>query len=186
MKNFEDYQELVQWLADKKIQYKKWGQGESKTIDNLWQEYVHGESSFYDNPPGRVVEIVQIIILRDQKILLEVEQEFVDGRRRSRNRPPSDKIKPGEDIHKAALRCLYEELGLNPGQITIDNDSYKEKQKTIDSPSYPGLICHFTVHRVKAAVQGLPAEPFWRENMAAGDGDPVQRHLWQWIDVERK
>lgn len=185
MITFKNQRQMIDWLAVNKIEYSKWGQGQSKSLENLWHEYVSGESCFEDDPPKRIVAVVRIIISRGEKILVEAEQEFMDGRRRVRNRPPSDKIKPGEDVHEAALRCLDEELGLIPKQITIEHGLYKKKVTTVDSPSYPGLLCRYTVHLLKAAVTGLPDEPFWHENTAAAEGDPIKRHLWQWVEREK-
>jgi hypothetical protein len=35
---------------------------------------------------------------------------------------------------------------------------------------------------VETAVSGLPEESFWRENLAFGDGDPVRRQRWEWVE----
>jgi hypothetical protein len=128
----------------------------------------------------RIVDVVQIIIKRDGLLLVEMEQEFVNGQRRSRDLPPSEKIKPGESCVEAAYRCLCEELGLSRDQISIDESGYERRERVADSLSYPGLYSRYTIHDVHADVRGLPDGDFWRENVAAKDGDPVKRHLWAW------
>jgi ADP-ribose pyrophosphatase YjhB (NUDIX family) len=184
MKEFEQLQDLAQWITAIGVDLSQWETGDSKTIENLWTEYVSGEIVFQNDPPQRVVRVVQIIIGRDGQILVETAQEFADGQRRFRNRPPSEKIKPGESIHEAVLRCLQEELGLNPDQISIAETSYEQKETILESPSYPGLMTHYILHRIDAQAVGLPVEEFWRENATAVQGDPVRRHLWAWVARE--
>ncbi len=112
MAEISDFQDLAHWLEIIGIDSSLWETSSSKTLDNLWDEYVRGEVSFQTDPPLRIVHVVQLIISRDNKILVEVAQEFSNGKRRSRDQPPSEKIKSGEDLYDAALRCLDEELGV--------------------------------------------------------------------------
>ena len=177
---FARVEELVDWLEASGVDTAVWDKGTSKSVANLWEEYVQGELIFQTSPPLRIVEVVQIIIERNGLFLLEVEQEFVNGQRRSRELPPSEKIKPGESCVEAAYRCLCEELGLSRDQISIIEPSSSKKDKVVDSFSYPGLYTRYTIHDVHAEVRGLPDRDFWRENVAAKDGDPVKRHLWAW------
>jgi len=175
-------QDMVLWLESIGIDVSQWGTSTSKSLENLWDEYLRGEIYFVADPPLRIVQVVQIIVGRNDMILLEMEQEFSNSKRRSRNQPPSEKIKPGEDLYDAALRCLNEELGLEPVQIDIDKFSYTAKEEIIESPSYPGLLTRYTIHTLEVQVTGLPEQEFWRENVAAGEGDPVKRHLWGWAE----
>ncbi len=180
MGEFNNLQNMVHWLDSIGIDVSQWGMNSTKTPENLWDEYVRGEVSFQANPPRRIVSVVIIIISRDDMILLEVEQEFHNGKRRSRNQPPSEKIKPGEDLHDAVLRCLHEELGLKAAQIDFDESHYKREEETRESPSYPGFMTRYTMYTVEVQAEGLPEQAFWRDNVAAGEGDPVKRHLWGW------
>ena len=181
MDDFSKLQDLVHWLNVNGVDVSQWGTSIFKTPDNLWDEYVRGEVSFQTDPPLRIVRVAQIIINRNNQILLEVEQEFKNGRRRFRSQPPSEKIKPDEDLHDAAIRCLHEELGLDPGQISFVESSYEKRETILESPSYPGLLTRYTIHAVEARVTGLPAQEFWRQNKAVIEGDPVIRHLWNWV-----
>lgn len=177
---FNNLQDMVHWLDSTGIDVSQWGTNSTKTLNNLWDEYGRGEVSFQVNPPMRIVRVVIIIISRDDMILIEVEQVFHNGKRRFRNQPPSEKIKLGEELNDAAMRCLHEELGLKPAQIDFDESHYKKEEETRESPSYPGLMTRYTMYTVELKVEGLPEQTFWRENVAIGEGDPVKRHLWGW------
>lgn len=175
---------LETWLQKNGIQYNAWGKENSKSLRNLWQELEAGEVQLNESPPLRVVEVVQIIIKRDDTILVEAEQEFVNGQRRFRNQPPSEKVKPGESVQEAATRCLKEELGLEPELISLDLASHRQHQTNTNSISYPGLPSQYNFHLLEAAVSGLPNDEFWRENLAEGNVDPVKRHRWAWRPKE--
>lgn len=180
MQAFESIDALARWLAAHGIDTARWGRGAAKTLANLWDEYVQGEAAFQDDPPLRCVEVVELRIRRNSRILLELEQEFDAGQRRARRRPPSEKLKPGESWAAGAARCLREELGLTPGEYTLDPTSHAQAEHLLDSPSYPGLPTRYTLHSVTAVAPGLPDADFWRGNLAARAGDPVRRHRWGW------
>jgi hypothetical protein len=170
---------LRRWLAARGIATSHWNSGPAKGVDDLWREVAAGESVLLDNPPRRSVEVV-MIWARDEagRLLIEDEQEMADGRRRKRERPPSEKLKPGEDYANGARRGLAEELGLAPEAVTLLPDTYRRREQTLDSPSYPGLPTCYTLHEVDAVIRGLPSGDFSRDNTAPAD--PVRRHWWTW------
>ena len=180
MKKFANIAELAGWLEDKGIDMRSWGRGPYKSITNLWDEYVAGEVFFEDDPPVRIVQVIQILIQQNDRSLREVEQEFGNGERRFRNQPPAEKVKSNETGVDAAQRCLREELGLSSEQIEWISVENEQEEMVADSPSYPGLQTRYMIQEIKARVIGLPEEDFWRENRAAAEGDPVSRHLWGW------
>lgn len=171
---------LEAWLKKHGINYTAWGKNSSKSLRNLWQELDAGEVQLKEAPPLRVVQVVQIIIRRGDAILVEAEQEFVNGQRRFRNQPPSEKVKPDETIEQAACRCLLEELGIPPEAITLNLASHRQHQTNTNSISYPGLPSQYNFHVLEAAVSGLPEGDFWRDNQTGGLVDPVKRHRWVW------
>lgn len=177
---FHSVHALEAWLQLKGIRYDTWGKENSKSLRNLWQELEAGEVQLKESPPLRVVEVVQIIIQRGNNILVEAEQEFMNGQRRFRNQPPSEKVKPGETIEEAACRCLQEELGLSPEAIALNLASHRQHQANTNSISYPGLPSQYNFHLLEAAVSGLPDCTFWRDNHTTDLVDPVKRHRWVW------
>jgi ADP-ribose pyrophosphatase YjhB (NUDIX family) len=180
MLKFENERALEKWLTSREISWETWGSAGSKTVSNLWHEFVQGEIAFLEDPPTRAVRVVQIILRRQKNLLLEIAQEFGDGRVRRRELPPSEKIIAGESQCDAAERCLREELGLEPRQIQFLNSTAASYERVADSPSYPGLCANYTVYTIEAMAEGLPDKDFWRENEASAAGDPEKRHLWGW------
>ena len=175
--DFQTPAELAAWLAESGIDTAGWGTGASKGLADLWAEYMSGETTFQDDPPLRLIEVAETIIRRGDAVLMEIEQEFTDGRRRARSVPPSEKLKTGEVPRVAALRCLREELGLSGADVTLDEE-LNLTEGVADSPSYPGLPTHYRFFTFEATTDALPNEDFYRDNVAPGD--PVCRHLWGW------
>ncbi len=172
--------ELKSWLTTKGINWSHWGAGQAKSVEHLWAEIEAGESQLEDNPPLRRVWIVNLIIRRGDKILVESAQEFGDKQQRQRNLPPAEKLKPGENYLQAAWRCLQEELQINPAAITLLADTPELQRQTRESPSYPGLPTEYQLYQVEVAVEGLPETAFSTAESLHEDGDPVQNHYWIW------
>lgn len=180
MTQFNNPTVLKKWLLEKGIDISSWDKGEAKSVENLWDEVTSGEITLRDNPPLRVVQVVQVIIRRGNQLLIEAEQELRNGQRRSRKMPPSEKMKPGESYIETAQRCLQEELGLETHKTKFAHSTYRTTQTIKDSPSYPGLPTQYTFHTIEATINELPDGDFWRDNMAAEESDPVKRHRWTW------
>ncbi len=180
LNSFQSEDQLQDWLNKVNIDTSLWGEGNAKTVSDLWNEIVCGEAAVQLIPPLRLVDVAQIIIRRGKQILMEAKQEFENGQIRFRNQPPSEKIKAGENYTDAALRCFYEELGVAETAVTFHHDTYTQIESETDSLSYPGLKTRYTFHIIEAEVNGLPDEDFWRDNAAFDAGDPIKRHHWTW------
>lgn len=172
--------ELEAWLAAAGIDTRPWGSNNAKTIADLAREIANGESTLQDDPPRRVVHVVQVVIPRGECVLVEVAQEFADGRVRRRDHLPSEKMLPDEDPVGAAQRCLKEELGLDADQLLGAPTHTNSLEKMMDSPSYPGLISKFTMHKVVVKTLHLPNEDFSTNNEAHAHGDPIAVSHWAW------
>ncbi|MDX1664289.1 MAG: NUDIX domain-containing protein [Candidatus Promineifilaceae bacterium] len=179
-RNFESPKHLRRWLEAQEIDLEVWGRGEHKRVEHLWREIMRGESVLEDAPPMRLVEVVQVIVRRGNEILLEAEQEMRGGGRRVRNRPPAEKMRADEAPLAAALRCLVEELEVQPGDVTLLPDTHRKVVNERDGRSYPGLLTRYTLHIVEADVVGLPDHPFSTAEKAKGPGEPICRHFWVW------
>jgi hypothetical protein len=180
MPAFKYINEFISWLEQHDIDTSLWGEGNAKSVIHLWDEVTSGEITLLEDPPRRIVHVVQVVIRRGRQVLLEAEQVMENGSRRFRNQPPSEKFKPGESYLEAATRCLQEELGVSRAAIRLIPESYCLRRELLDSFSYPGLLTEYTFHLVEAEVSGLPNDPFWRGNKATAAGDPVKKHLWEW------
>lgn len=180
--NLQNLNELIDWLKQRHIDTSLWGEDTAKSIAHLWGEISAGETILLEDPPRRVVQVVQVIIWRGREVLLEAEQVMENGSRRFRKRPPSEKLKSGESYLEAARRCLQEELGVAPEAVRLRPESYEVNSELQVSSSYPGLLTEYSLHRVEASVTGLPDVTFWRENETALAEAPVKRHRWEWRD----
>lgn len=177
--------DLETWLAAAGIDTTNWGRDNAKTVADLAREIASGESTLQNDPPRRVVQVVQVIIPRGDNVLIETAQEFADGRVRRRDHVPSEKMLPNEEPIVAARRCLKEELGLNTDQLLGPPTYTNFSKKVIDSPSYPGLTTEFTMHQVRVETDALPTESFSTQNLAHADGDPVKSMRWAWLPFEQ-
>lgn len=181
MSSIGSAEDLGLWLAERGIDTRSWRPPGNKRVVDLWTEIETGDTRLQKNPPLRLVNVVQIIIRRGDRILVEAEQELEDGSRRVRNHPPSEKMKAGESVEVAAMRCLKEELRVESRRVSLDTATTRQAKEMTDSPSYPGLPTQYTFYRIDAKVEGLPDVAFWRENIAFADGsDPIKRHRWAW------
>lgn len=180
MLQFNSRAQLRRWLLERDVNTLQWGHGAAKTIEDLLAEIRKGESIMQNELPWRQVSAVRVVVRREEHILIEAAQGFNSGRRRMRGRPPSEKMYPGEHYAEAAVRCLREELGVPRDEIVLRHETYRRKVWEGDPISYPGLCTRYTFHIVDATVQGLPEESFSTREQAAGPGEPVNLHFWEW------
>jgi hypothetical protein len=171
--------QLKQILTAEGIDFSRWGQGKTKTLDNLWQEIVDGETILSENPLRRTISFIQVVINREGHILIETKQELANGSTRSRNRPLSEKMQPGESVETAALRGIEQELSLPPDNVTFLPTRIGPQLVEYPSLSYPGLTTFYNVHTIEAAVTGLPDTPFTSDEQSPTD--PVRKHFWHWL-----
>lgn len=178
--NIHDLKGLSDWLASKNIDIRQWGKGSAKTIDSLWSEIASGESILHDDPPLRTLNVAQVFVIKGNKTLVETEQILSDGRRRSRNSAPSEKMLLGESPFDAAVRCLQEELGVRISDIKIIDSSYRKSIKYSFSPSYPGLKSRYIIHTVEVEIKDLPESDFWTTEAHHDATLGAGRHYWSW------
>lgn len=173
--------QLKKWLDTRGIDISQWGSADAKTVADLLCELQDGESTLSSDPPVRRVQVVEVLIYRDDQLLVEREQHFSDGRVRTRNRPPSEKMLPDEDPTAAARRCLVEELGVSSAAITFRPQEIPQRIVRTDSESYPNLLSEYHFFTVVASVEGLPHTTFTTPNVAHAKGDPIVAHRWAWV-----
>lgn len=175
---FSSPEELAAWLQHHQIDTRHWGTGNAKSVADLWREVQAGESHFEDGHALRRVHVASLVVIQDDKQLIEALQVFHDGRKRVSDRAPSEKLKLGETAQAAARRCLWEEIGCSEENVVSPPILIRTEEQLLDSPSYPGLTSRFKLHLVRCAVRGLPAEEFVTRNRA--QDDPVASLHWRW------
>lgn len=199
-RSFSSPQTLSDWLRPRLPRdLPSWGvKPGTKNVSNLWLELAHGEALLQDSvPPRRTVNVAAVRIRNPAGcVLIESHQELSDGTVRPRQRPLSEKMRPGETVRDAALRAIREELGsvLGSGEgVRVLMESYSRRVEERDSVSYPGMPACYILHSVDAIVEkGLPEGEFFTEedDEYAGAGRlaegavVVRRHFWKWIACE--
>lgn len=181
MRIFEDPQALTVWLQTHQVTLERWGEGDAKSVADLWREVQNAESMLYDEAPLRRVRVVELCVQDGERALIEAAQTLVSGQVRQRNQFPSEKMFPTEDPFAAARRCLAEEMGVTAETpVHFPPQTVAVRQVLRESASYPGLLTQFTFYRVIAHVPTLPTTDFSIPNVAHAHGDPVVAHHWRW------
>lgn len=148
-----------------------YGQGDAKSWESLIEEIETGECHIVwsDNFPVREVSVLRIEVIASEDsqfpgaYLYKVYQEFSDGRRRKRKLSGlSEKIKPGEDLDKAAARAISEELGIDSSLAAIQIDPCQEVFEE-ESPSYPGLMSRYLFYIATAHLDASVVKEFYVE-----------------------
>ncbi len=179
MQTFQNESELESWLRESGIDLSQWGVGPAKSVHDLWQEIVAGESSVTRGATVRRISLVNVILCRGGACLVEAEQELRPGEWRMRNRYPSEKITPGENPAETALRCLQEELHIDPETVRVRSVAGPESQAG-ESRSYPGLCTEYSVYQVEVNADHLPDGEFLTTESSGEDGRQPKTHRWVW------
>lgn len=179
-----DLSELEAWLEARGIDTSQWGRGAAKTVAALVEEVASGESHLHDSPPRRCVSLVNVLIQKGDRTLIETGQELEDGRVRARNRPLSEKIRAHELYQDAALRGIEEELGVPAERVHVLEATHRVEQTEIDSPSYPGLTTCYLIHTVEVEIEGLPEGDFCTLEKSESQGELIGKHHWSWRRLE--
>ena len=139
-------------LVENGIDLSLWGQGEAKTIEQLYTEICLGECElvFKGEALTRLVRVALAIVPHSHHInlrLVVVTQLFADGRVRKFEQAnlPGGKVMKGESPLSAVRRELWEEAGLNLSEADVPpSEDICEEQRL--SPSYPGLLSVYKKH----------------------------------------
>jgi hypothetical protein len=178
--NIKSLEELKEWIRLECIDISRWGTENAKTINDLWYEIKLGEAKILNKPPLRLLSVVKLLIYQDKKVLMERKQILRNSRVRSRNLPPGEKIRFGEDYRDAIKRCLWEELNISTINFEIVESTHRITHKLKISSSYPNLKTLYTFHLTRVNVAGLPQEDFWTKEVDQEGFSIVEQHYWVW------
>lgn len=144
-----------------------WGEGPTKTYDDLWREIADGESELAHpgtqdelNEWGEVIRVTNVLGIdvyhRDESgrllRLREDKQLFRDGRgerRRQLMTSLGEKIKADEDKDSAVIRALQEELGIG-SVLSMEQGEQAEVWKS--TPTYPELSSKLNIYKYSVLI----------------------------------
>lgn len=174
---------LQQQLESAGVDISGWGTGQAKTVEHLLAEIEAGETVLVTGQDGKLVRKVIVsaaeVYYQDSHNgrlrLKEAKQIFNDGRQRIRDSEGSvaEKVKMKENPRQAIVRGIKEELGLT-GEINLSAIGVYEH--TQESPSYPGLLSQYIVHKFKV---GLNPEQFNPDGYTEEQNDMTTYFVWE-------
>lgn len=170
----------------------KWGDGPTKTYEDLWQEIADGESvlihpeSFEElDEYGEVVRQTNVLgidifaeVQGERYQLREDRQVFKDGRgerRRDLITSIAEKIKQDEDRASAVLRAVDEELGVS-GVLNLKKGEEIELWKI--THTYPSLASKLNIFKYSVT---LADEDFRPEGYM--EDQPAKQIFFVWEKV---
>lgn len=147
-----------------------WGDGPTKTYEDLWQEIADGESELTHpnsqdelNEWGEVIRVTNVLGIdvyhQDENgrifRLREEKQLFKDGRgerRRELMTSLGEKIKADEDKDSAVIRAVQEELGISSVQ-GVEQGEQTEIWKS--TPTYPELSSKLNIYKYSVLINPM-------------------------------
>lgn len=154
---------LGKYLKSNNVDPSAFGRDPKKTLRELSTELIAGESSLMVLPPGRVVRIVDVVLLRvtrksatDDMLIVTNEvvgEDQAIGIESHVKRLPGTKRRPDENHFLAAKRVLQRQLKLGENFVTIDAATEQIVEEDKDSPSYPGLRTIYRKRVVTAQIE---------------------------------
>lgn len=146
---------LAKFLEEHNVKTACFGVGGAKSLEALAQEVQSDSSRLMLDAADykKIVRVVDVVLLKlfddHERLLIDAEELYADGRRRSTWRLPGSKKETYENVTQTARRILEETLNLDPSIVVLDEDVVLEEEEQ-NSPSYPGL---YTVYR-KEVIHG--------------------------------
>lgn len=178
-----DSNSLRQLLEENGIDSSLYGKGKAKTLNSLLKEINEGESKLEFNPLTRVITVLFLSLMRNGKVLTEVDQYFHQTPEReafSRQRMSvlAEKMLENETPDAAVKRALNEELGVD--YIPSDTIIHRTIETRI-SASYPGLPTKYITYQVVMdAPDEIPNEKFEFTEYFP-NGNPRLTTTWDWL-----
>jgi hypothetical protein len=120
-------------------------------------------------------------------VLVEASQVLPDGRTRTRNLLPSEKMLAGEAWQGAARRAVAEELGSalpsphdSEALVLLDEASHAVRAVAQASMSYPGLRTEYEVNSARVGVDALPQDGDCEEGFTTTEPREEGQLLTHW------
>lgn len=195
LRHMKTIQQFTNVLTKHGVDVFRFGKGGAKSIHELWDEFMQGRLQLFENPEtGGLVRKVDVLRFEVKvkmhgklKHLVEVREQYRDGRERPVNKIPAGKLDFGEQWRDGLVRLLVEELELSHAwldrNIEIDDDSYKSWEECTTSSGYPGLVSIYQLHEATVHVK-KPDELFFVLGMPHladfRTTDDKRTRFWSW------
>lgn len=159
-------------LEEFRINPRLFGVGNAKTLAQLTGEVSSGSCRLMLDATEhkKMVRVVDTVMFRlwsagahageptasrgaPQRLLIETEECYPDGRKRVTNRLPGTKKEPHESAKQTAERILQDMLNLSPGMVEFDLSSIMRYEEEAESPSYPGVRTVYRKEIVEAFIK---------------------------------
>jgi len=137
----------------------KFGADGAKTLKEFSAELVKGESALLEDSSGRVVRIVDVVVVAisrngGSELLVQTEQISSNGTSKTLNRLPGAKRRPDENHFLSARRIIRRQLEIDDNRVAMDR-AVQSVEEEMHSPFYPGLM---TVYRKRLVSGGMRTE----------------------------
>lgn len=154
--------ELRQFLEANKVDTSAFGANHAKTLKEFSNELIKGESSLMVDASGKVVRVVDVVLLLLAKegvgeILVETQEKYGAGDAKTLNRLPGTKRRPDENHFVTAQRVLKRQLKMDENVVNLNKEDVKVIEEQKDSPSFPGVSSMYR-KRIISAVLLKPAD----------------------------
>eukprot|EP00929_Paragymnodinium_shiwhaense_P009098 TRINITY_DN113140_c0_g1_i1.p1 TRINITY_DN113140_c0_g1~~TRINITY_DN113140_c0_g1_i1.p1 ORF type:complete len:765 (+),score=218.89 TRINITY_DN113140_c0_g1_i1:77-2371(+) len=150
-------EELVQLLQDNKVDHAQYGSGNAKSIKDFSNELIKGEAALMVNQTGKLVRIVDVVLLIINKhgsdqVLIEASEKKPSGQTTKLERLPGTKRRPDENQFVTAQRVLKKQLKMDPNCINMNGQDVQILEEEKVSPHYPGLTTVYRKRIIKATL----------------------------------
>merc|ERR1740121_534168 len=159
-----DEDHLNQYLIDNNVDVSNWGQGTAKSVADFSEELVKGESTLHRQESGRIVRLVDIVVLKlvkagvGQEFILREIEENVGDRVMRLDRLSATKRRADEHPFSAARRLISKYLHIDENAVNIDPDDVRIVEEEQESTSYPGLVSVYRKRFMTANMRFLPTD----------------------------
>eukprot|EP00928_Gymnodinium_smaydae_P041055 TRINITY_DN27798_c0_g7_i1.p1 TRINITY_DN27798_c0_g7~~TRINITY_DN27798_c0_g7_i1.p1 ORF type:complete len:834 (+),score=254.93 TRINITY_DN27798_c0_g7_i1:75-2504(+) len=152
---------LANYLSQNGIDVSKFtSQGEVKSLAEFASELTNSESGLARDTDGKIVRVVDVIVLRlhkegTDKVLVMDKARFDSGSTKALMRLPGTKKFFSESQFQAAYRVLERTLQIDENCVNLNTDKVRVVEEKKDSASYPGMQ---TLYR-KRIIMGEVGKP---------------------------
>jgi len=136
-------EELGQFLKDNNVDVERFGQDGNKTLAEFADELLSGKASLTKQVDGRIVRVVDLVVLdlmkEDGTTLIEVSDTKGNKEPSPLNRMPAIKSRPDENMFYAAKRLLTRVMRISDVLVSIEAESIMTFEVETPSSAYAGL-----------------------------------------------